>query len=401
MSVIGIVCEFNPFHNGHKHLIDSVKGKDDIVVAVMSGNFVQRGEPSLFPKDIRTKIALENGVDIVLELPFLYATASAEKFASSAVKILASFGCDKIAFGSEDGNVLQIEKAAEVLLDDSFDGRIKYYLDSGVSYPQARQKAFNEYGVDFDISLPNNILALEYVKAIKKENLSLKPVTVNRLGVGYNDDFSVDKIASATHIRNLIDGDKDFCTFVPDGSYSRYEKALSDGKYVSKDKFNLAAMAVLRSRLNENLSDYANMAEGLENRIKDVITKSVTVDELYSLAKTKRYTHSRIRRSVLSLIVGVKNSDLKIDIPYYRLLGFNKSVSKVMGVSAKKSPIPFVVNYSDIQSLNSKEADRVFELENQSANFYNLILKNSTDCSTEMTASPIKSTALQENLQNT
>lgn len=400
MSVIGIVSEFNPFHNGHKYLIDSVKGKDDILVAVMSGNFVQRGEPALFPKDIRTKIALQSGVDIVLELPFLYATASAERFASSAVKILSSFGCEKIAFGSEEGNISQIEKAADVLLEEGFDEKIKNYLDSGVSYPNARQRAFNEYGVSFDISLPNNILALEYVKAIKTENLPLKPITVSRLGTGYNDNFSVGNIASATHIRNLINDNKDFEPFVTDDSYGIYKQALSDGKYVSNDKFNLAAMAILRSRLNENLSDYANMAEGLENRIKDAIRKSVTVNELYDCVKTKRYTHSRIRRSVLSLIIGVKNTDLKIDVPYYRLLGFNKNVSKAMGISAKESQIPFVVNYSDIQNLNFAEADRVFELENQSANFYNLILKNSTDGSTEMTASPIKTTALQENLQN-
>lgn len=400
MSVIGIVSEFNPFHNGHKYLIDSVKGKDDILVAVMSGNFVQRGEPALFPKDIRTKIALQSGVDIVLELPFLYATASAERFASSAVKILSSFGCEKIAFGSEEGNISQIEKAADVLLEEGFDEKIKNYLDSGVSYPNARQRAFNEYGVSFDISLPNNILALEYVKAIKTENLPLKPITVSRLGTGYNDNFAVGNIASATHIRNLINDNKDFETLVTDDSYGIYKQALSDGKYVSNDKFNLAAMAILRSRLNENLSDYANMAEGLENRIKDAIRKSVTVNELYDCVKTKRYTHSRIRRSVLSLIIGVKNTDLKIDVPYYRLLGFNKNVSKAMGISAKESQIPFVVNYSDIQNLNSAEADRVFELENQSANFYNLILKNSTDGSTEMTASPIKTTALQENLQN-
>ncbi len=401
MSVIGIVSEFNPFHNGHKYLIDSVKEKGDVVVAVMSGNFVQRGEAALFPKDIRTKAALESGVDIVLELPFLYATASAEKFASSAVKILSSFGCEKIAFGSENGNISQIEKAAEVLLDDGFDKKIRHYLDDGVSYPNARQRAFDEYGVDFDISLPNNILALEYIKAIKTENFNLKPVTVNRLGAGYNDDFSVDGIASATHIRNLIYGGENFKDFVPACSYDLYKRSLTDGRYVSNDKFNLAAMAVLRSRLNENLSDYANMAEGLENRIKDAIPKSVTLDELYDSVKTKRYTHSRIRRAVLSLIIGVKNSDLKIEVPYYRVLGFNKNASKIMGVSAKKSQIPFVVNYSDIQALNSANADRVFELENRSANFYNLILRNSADGLTEMTASPVKVETLQENLQNT
>ena len=219
MSVIGIVCEFNPFHNGHKHLIDSVKTDGDVVVCVMSGNFVQRGEPAIFPKEYRVKSALMNGADIVLELPFVYATASAEIFASSAVKILTSFGCDKIVFGTENTTLVQLENAVDILLSDDFDNKIKKHLENGVSYPIARQMAFNEYDCDCNISSPNNILAIEYLRAIRKNNYKIAPVIVNRRGADYNDDFAVDEYASATYIRNLVNENKDFKGYVPDNAY--------------------------------------------------------------------------------------------------------------------------------------------------------------------------------------
>ena len=173
MSVIGIVCEFNPFHNGHKYLIDSVKQQGDIVVCVMSGNFVQRAEPAIFPKDVRVKAAILNGADIVLELPFIYATASAEFFAYNAVKILDSFGCDKLAFGTENASIEQLNGIVDILNDSCFNEKIKEYLQSGESYASARQSALNSYGNDFHIDMPNNILAIEYIKAIRKLNSNI------------------------------------------------------------------------------------------------------------------------------------------------------------------------------------------------------------------------------------
>lgn len=167
MSVIGIVCELNPFHNGHKYLIDSVKQNGDTVVCVMSGNFVQRGEPAIFPKESRVKSALLNGADVVLELPFVYATASAEIFAYNAVKILNSFGCDKIAFGTENATIEKLNRIVDIISNENFDYELKKHLDSGESYPTARQNALNFFADDCDISLPNNILAVEYLKAIK------------------------------------------------------------------------------------------------------------------------------------------------------------------------------------------------------------------------------------------
>ena len=389
MSVIGIVCEFNPFHNGHKHLIDSVKADGDIVVCVMSGNFVQRGEPAIFPKEIRAKSALVNGADIVLELPFLYATASAELFASSAVKILDAFGCDKIAFGTENTTLNQLENAVEILLSNDFDEKIKKYLEGGLSYPKARQMAFEEFNCDCDISSPNNILAIEYISAIKKNNYSITPITVNRKGANYNDNFAIDDFASATHIRNLINNNKDFQKYVPENAYQIYKNALVNGEYLNAEKFNISALSILRST-NTIDPEIANMAEGLENRIASAVKTSSNLAEIYDNVKTKRFTHSRIRRSVLSCVMNVTNDDLQIPVPYCRLLGFNTEISGKLGNLVKKCSLPYVVNYSDILKINSGNALQVFELENKSTDIYNLALQKTGNCSTEMTYPVIK-----------
>ena len=400
MSIIGIVCEFNPFHSGHKHLIDCVKKDNDVVIAVMSGNFVQRGEPAIFPKALRAKVALENGVDIVLELPFLYATASAEIFASNAVRILNAFGCDKIAFGAENSNLEQLNKVVDILCSNDFDEKIKSHLAKGVSYPTARQKAFDSYNVNFDISSPNNILAIEYLKAIKRQNAHLEPLVVERVGAGYNENCAIDNIASATHIRNLIYNNEYFENYIPSNSAEIYNESIANGNIVSLEKYNLSALTLLRSKMNNELSSIANMAEGIENRIVSEIKANSNLNEIFDNIKTKRFTHSRIRRAVLSVMFDIDKKYLEIEAPYCRLLGFNKKKSVQMGELAKNSKLPFVASYSDIQGLDDINASKVFEIEDITTDFYNLILEKSCNCGTERKHTPIKFWVLQVFLQN-
>ena len=390
MSVTGIVCEFNPFHNGHKYLIDSVKKDGDIIIAVMSGNFVQRGEPALFPKEYRIKAALECGVDIVLELPFLYATASAEIFAEAAVSILYAFGCEKIAFGAENADIEIIKDAAEILSDKSFSASIAKHLETGISYPAARQAAFDEYSINFDISAPNNILGVEYVKAINKIDSAIVPIAVKRIGAGYNDDRATDGFASASYLRQLIYKNIDVSEFVPTTSQKVYTNALKNGSYISLEKYNTAMLSVLRQNFYSNLSHIANMAEGLENRIKTSVKENITIEGIYDTAKTKRFTHSRIRRAVLSACFGVTQEDLKIPVSYCRLLGFCTKKNDEMGYLASNCKIPFAVRSSDIKKIGSRNAERIFELENKSTDFYNLILQNPQTSASEMTFSPVK-----------
>ncbi len=390
MSVIGIICEFNLFHNGHKYLIDSVKKQGDVVVCVMSGNYVQRGEPAILPKAARVKSALMNGVDIVLELPFVYATASAEYFAKNAVKILDSFGCDKIAFGTENTTIEQLIKTVDVLLDNNFDNNVKTYLESGVNYPTAREKALRDYFCDTNVSTPNNILAVEYIKAIRQLNSKIEAVAINRIGAGYNDNCSVDNIASATYIRNLIRNNENFEKYVPKSAYEVYKKCIEDGEVLSLEKYNTSFLSLLRTKTFENSTNISNMAEGLENRIIEAVKNSTSLEQIYDNAKTKRYTHSRIRRAVLSLGFGIRNEDVNISAPYCRLLGFNKSSSEVLGKLASNSKLPFIVTQTDLVKLNNKDATGIFELENLSTDIYNLMLVNPNICSKEMTFSPIK-----------
>lgn len=390
MSAIGIVCEFNPFHNGHKHLIDSVKQQGDVVVCVMSGNFVQRGEPAIFPKDIRVKAALMNGADIVLELPFVYATASAETFAYNAVKILDSFGCDKIAFGTENANINNLNKIVDVLTDEKFDIELKKCLETGESYPSARQSALNKFIDNCDISLPNNILAVEYLKAIRKLNSKIQPISVNRIGADYNDDFSVNDFASATHIRSLVFENKSFDKFVPNNIIDLYHNAISTGKILSKDKYNVSSLSLLRSKIYDKSENIANMSEGLENRINDAVCNSVSLEEIYDFTKTKRYTHSRIRRAVLCRQFDVSNDDLDIDVPYCRLLGYNKNCKEIVGNLAGNCKLPFVVRYSDVLKYDNDIINRIYEIENKTTDFFSLVLNNPDVCSKEKTFSPIK-----------
>ncbi len=385
MSVIGIVCEFNPFHKGHKYLIDTVKGEGDTVVCVMSGNFVQRGEPAIFPKEVRVKASLLNGVDIVLELPLAYATASAESFGYNAVKILKAFGCDKLVFGAENATAEELEKAVNIISNPDFDEKLKNHLETGVSYPTARQLSFNEYEMNFDISTPNNILAVEYVKAIQdlKSNMQICPVI--RMGAGYNDENAVGGIASATYIRKLHFSGEDYSCYVPANTLEIYRNS----NFVNIEKYNIAALTLLRSKLNEDLSGIANMSEGLHNRIASAIKDSVSLEEVYEKSKTKRFTHSRIRRAVLCTMLGITADDLKADAPYCRLLGFNSSSSKLLGELAKKSELPFVATYGDILKLSEK-AQKIFHIEARAGDFYSLIMQKSLPCAQEMTFSPVK-----------
>ncbi len=389
MSVIGIVCEFNPFHNGHKFLIDSVKKQGDVVVCVMSGNFVQRCEPAIFPKEDRVRAALMNGADIVLELPFLYATASAEIFAYNSVKILDSFGCDKIAFGTENLSYSEINEIVSALNDDDFEKRIKEYLEKGNSYPVARQLALREYNEKFDISLPNNILAIEYVKALRKLNSNIDVVCVNRVGAGYNDDFAIDCFASATHIRSLINNNQVYKDYIPENVQTLYDECITEGRMILMEKYNIASLALLRSKLHLKSESIAYMAEGLENRINEAVKDSNCLCDIYDKAKTKRYTHSRIRRAVLCRQFDITAEDIQIEIPYCRLLGFNKNCSGIMGELVKKCNLPFITRYSDVEKMN-EHVQYVFSFEEKSTDIYNLSLKKSDVCAKERSFSPLK-----------
>lgn len=346
--ISGIICEFNPFHKGHKHLIDTLKqGNDDNkIVCVMSGNFVQRGEFAIKNKFERAKDALENGADLVIELPTIYSTLSAQGFAKAGVTLLEATGiCDSIGFGAENDNIEELQKIA--LKIKECDSQIKEELAKGISYPKARQNAVNSPL----LSTPNNILAIEYLTYTK-----LKPIAVKRIGKGHDSD---DSLYSASEIRRNMSYD-DICSMI------NCEKAI---------------LAKLRSMTVDEIAKVDDVSEGLENRIYDSIKKTTSLEELYDLIKTKRYTHSRIRRIILRAYLSIYN-DYPIDPQYIRILGLNDSGRSILKQMKKTAKLPIIMKYSDINKLDSSIKE-TFEKECLFTDLYNLGYKKPLPCGTE------------------
>lgn len=343
--VTGIVCEFNPMHSGHKYLIHSVKNKEnDSVICCMSGNFVQRGEFAVTDKFQRTKTALENGADLVFELPTVYSTLSAEGFCKAGVKLIEATGvADRIAFGAENNNIDELAKIAEKLKDNTVQKEIAAEMKSGISFPAARSRILNTHLLDY----PNNILAVEYLKAA-----SLPCTAVKRIGKGHDSD---DEEYSASAIRNK----------------------MSLNKICSIFNCETAVLAKLRTMNADDFRKIADVNEGLENRIESAVKEAVSLEELYSLIKSKRYTLSRIRRIILRAYLGI--TETPEEPPYIRILGFNEKGRGLLSEMKKSASKPIITKRSDCDATTLP----FFEQECKFTDLYNLGYKTPLPCGTE------------------
>ncbi|MCH5170113.1 MAG: nucleotidyltransferase family protein, partial [Oscillospiraceae bacterium] len=272
MSVIGIICEFNPFHNGHKYLIDSVKKDGDTVVCVMSGNFVQRGEPAIADKRTRAKMALLCGADLVIELPVAFSMARAQTFARGGVKLLDSLGVvDTLVFGSERGNVEMLEKTAQAIESEQVNNEIIADLKTGETYAYAREKAVRKiFGSNFADVLhnPNDILAVEYISALNFLHSKIEPKAVLRKSVSHDSEETEGVFASASLIREKIKNGEKYEEFMPKDALEILEKAINDGNAPAVySKLDIAILAFLRKAKSEDFSDVPDVSEGIENRI--------------------------------------------------------------------------------------------------------------------------------------
>lgn len=344
--ITGIICEFNPFHQGHKYLIDNVKNENDGIVCVMSGNFVQRGEFAVYDKFTRARTALENGADLVIELPCAYALRSAEGFAKAGVRLLeATNTVDRIAFGTECSDINMLKNAAAEI--KSKEQEIRDELKKGISYPAARKQIINLPLLD----TPNNILAIEYIK-----ETTLPCCAVERIGKGHDSD---DEKYSASQIR----------------------KSLSDDEICSLKNCEIAVLSKLRGMTAEDFLEIEDVTEGLENRIMDAVKISTSLDELYSRIKTKRYTHSRIRRIIIKAYLGITKKYTE-NVPYIRILGFNDKGRKILAEMKKNAALPIISRYSDINMLD-EYGEALFRLECRCTDLYNLGYKAPLPCGTE------------------
>ena len=391
MNAVGIVAEFDPFHNGHRYLIEYAKKYADVTVCVMSGNFVQRAVPALLPKRARAESALLGGADIVLELPFVYAVSSAEYFAANAVKILCDFGCNKICFGAENDDRERILKAAEYLLTDEYENALKENLKKNIGFATARQKAFDESGIDFDISQPNNILAVEYAKEIIKNYPDVEILPLKRNSVSHDSDQTQGEFASASLIRERFLNDESYREFVPESAFKIYSECRQTGSYADFDRFTLAVLSKLRNGYTEQDGKLnAFMTDELYARMKKHLLSSKSLLELYENMKVKHYAHSRIRRAILCEFFEITGEDIETPPAYIRVTGFRKEKENEFRLLAKSAALPVVTSASDIEKLGSPEAKRLFEIEAKSTDIYSLCLNKPKECSLEYSSPIIK-----------
>ncbi len=389
MLVAGIVSEYNPFHLGHAELVSRTRLSGAThIVAVMSGNFVQRGEPAALSKWARARQALQNGVDLVIELPLPWALAGAEKFAFGGTALLDAMGVDMISFGSECGNIDDLKKAVQALASSSLHEVLRCELKNGATFASARQKALGSLFDEETAQLlrePNNILAIEYLKALNKLNSKVTPFTIKRVGAAHDAKSACGSVASASQIRRLMQSGGDFSALMPKSAAEIVRCEIDAGNAPATiAEVERAILAKLRSMSRAEFALLPDISEGLENRVYAAVRKATSLDEVYDLIKSKRYTHARIRRIVLSAFLGV-NASMSIGIPpYLRVIGFNKRGVEVLHLIKSTTKLPIISNSSDILSLDNK-AKNMVELEYRATDLFALCMPNVERCGLEMT----------------
>ena len=396
MKVLGIISEYNPFHNGHLYHLEKsrVTTKADYTICVMSGNFVQRGETSLIDKWTKTEMALLNGIDLVIELPLVYAISSAENFAYGAVKILDSLGIvDTISFGSECGDIKALSTIADLLYTEpeKYKNLLNIELQKGLSFPSARENAivafFNNPGISDLVSKSNNILGIEYLKALKKLNSSINPITVIRKAVNYNDKNIKENFASATGIREMLkeSGVESVRQVVPLNVYNLLEK--SEFVY-SINNFEKEIIYALRKMDVRDIKNLPDVSEGIENSIKNAVNNSNNLQEIIESIKSKRYTQTRIQRILLYSLLGIYKEDLRASTninPYVRILGMNSKGKELLSkISSNTNVITSVKKFLDESTVSTK-LKNMLEKDILSTNIYTLAYSNNSVCNLDYT----------------
>lgn len=392
MQVSAIIAEYNPFHNGHRyHIAETKKRTDDsCVMAIMSGNFVQRGEPAVLEKRERARAALLGGADLVVELPVPWATASAERFARGAVYLAVQAGIvDNLSFGCEEESLVPLQQIARILNDKVYSREIKEYYDAkGCSYPEARAAVVSSIlGKDCtQIMLkPNNILAIEYLKALQSFKSDITPIGIPRIGGGHDSHAQDGGITSAMAIRGRIKTGQPYDGFVPDGTLTVCREAAEKGSFPSLySNLETAVLADLRKKQPSDFIDVPDVAEGIEYRIVDAVKTSTSLDEIFDKVKTKRYTHARIRRIILSSFLGITAQDVMSLPPYIRVLGLNENGRMMLKEMKSRFFVPVVMKYGDVRFLDD-HAKHIFALESTATDLYNLSLPEKRPCGTDMT----------------
>ena len=340
MKIIGVICEYNPFHLGHKKQFDLIRnefGEDAAIVCLMSGNFVQRGYPAIFHKSLRAAAAIECGADLVLELPPIFALWSAEGFAAGGVKILSKF-CDYLCFGAESGTAESLMATAAALLSPEFSDALGKELDKGVSFAAARQQAVAAMGIDASLlEKPNDILGIEYCKAILARNCAMVPFVINRSG-NYHAAEPEPENPSATSLRKLLQEGAPWQTYVPAEAAAIFENApiytLAAGER--------SVLARLRTMTNDEFEATPFGSEGLWRKFMRNCRNCATLQEILTATKSKRYARSRLDRMVMCAFLGLTVEEMQLSPPYVRVLGFNETGTSVLKIARQTGDFPHI-----------------------------------------------------------
>lgn len=406
MKTAGIVAEYNPFHNGHAHHIERTRAKGagceaTHVVAVMTGNYMQRGEPALLPKRYRAAMALAGGADLVLELPLPWALGSAEQFAEGAVSLLTALGCvDAISFGSECGDAAALVAAAEKMDAPRFGSLLRYHMESGISYPKARQQALRELaGATADLlDSPNNVLGIEYIRALRRQGSAMEVFTVPRIGAAHESLAPVGTMASAAYLRSLVAEGRTVNTapYLPPQSLKLLSAALEEGHAPAKTTLIERALLLrLRSMTKEELAQLPGVSEGLENRLYDIARKATGLEELLEQLKTKRYPRTRLQRLVWSAYAGLTAQPEGALPPYVRVLAVNEKGKEILSAARAARTLidrglPVLLRAADAHELTGYAA-AVWQQECVADDRYALALPTPLPCGTDYTDGLVQS----------
>ena len=345
MKITGIICEYNPFHLGHKLQFQRIReqiGDDSAIVCLMSGDYVQRGAPAIMPKTLRAKAALLSGADLVLELPVTYALRSAEGFAAGGVQILSPF-CDYLSFGSETGAGDSLMGTAAVLLSDAFHAHLRAILETGISFPAARQAALEKMGMDSALlKNPNDILAVEYCKAILQQESHLSPLVIRRGGSYHSTDADREN-PSATFLRQELLAERSWETYVPDEVVSVYQNAPLHALEAGER----AVLARLRTMTEEEFEALPFGSEGLWRKLMHASRSCASVEQIAQAVKSKRYTRTRIDRMILCAHLGITDAMLKEEAPYVRVLACSQKGQKILKIARETGAFPHVGEKQD------------------------------------------------------
>ena len=368
MEIIGLIAEYNPFHNGHLYQINQIKKlyPDSIIILILNGYFLERGIISIETNEEKTRLALKYGIDLVIELPFVFGSNSADIFAEASLELLNNLHIGKLVFGSESNDIEKLMEVAKKQLSKDFDKKVKEYLNEGINYPTALNKA-----IGIPLNEPNDLLGVSYIKAILKENYNIDAITIKRTN-DYHDIKSNEKIVSASNIREKIKQKKRIKKYIPEGKLVNVNENLL---------FNILKYKIISE---DNLDKYLSVDEGIDSRLKKVINEVNSVEELINKVKTKRYTYNRLMRMLIHILIGLTKEDKEIikNNEYIRILGLNEKGQDYLNKIKKDINLPLT---SKITNIDSKIKD--YEI--KAANIYSL-LTNENVLEFEYSNRPIK-----------